>query len=187
MTKSGNNSCATTQTVSHKPLVMQVWVQTQSSQCGICGGHSGIRKGLLYKHLFSRHCHSTNATYSFILLAPSLYNLTYLLTPWSRVLLEKPIGSQLVKKFPKFYGTRRSLLHSQVPPPAPFLSQLDPVHPPHPTSRRSILILSSHLCLGLPSGITQSSLIKTHFNIFLHHPSQALNHYFPSDFLTMKR
>jgi hypothetical protein len=127
----------------------------QSSQCGICGEHS-IRKGLLHKHLFSHHCHSTNATYSFILLAPSLYNLTYLLTPCSRVLLEKPIGSQLVKKFPKFYGTQRSLLHSQVPPLAPFLSQLDPVHPPHLTSWRSILILSSHLSLGLPSGITHS-------------------------------
>jgi len=39
------------------------------------------------------------------------------------------------------------------PPPVPILSQLDPVHtpPPHPTSWRSILILSSHLCLGLPS------------------------------------
>jgi len=32
---------------------------------------------------------------------------TYLLTPWSRVLLEKLIGFQLVKKFPAFYGTRR--------------------------------------------------------------------------------
>jgi hypothetical protein len=32
---------------------------------------------------------------------------TYLLTPWSTVLLEKPTGSQLVKKFPAFYGTRR--------------------------------------------------------------------------------
>jgi hypothetical protein len=29
------------------------------------------------------------------------------LTPWSRVLLEKLTGSQLVKKFPAFYGTRR--------------------------------------------------------------------------------
>jgi len=28
-------------------------------------------------------------------------------TPCSRVLLEKLIGSQLVKKFPAFYGTRR--------------------------------------------------------------------------------
>jgi hypothetical protein len=29
------------------------------------------------------------------------------LTPWSRVLLEKLTGPQLVKKFPAFYGTRR--------------------------------------------------------------------------------
>ena len=33
--------------------------------------------------------------------------LTYLLTPWSRVLLEKLTGFQLVKKFPAFYGTRK--------------------------------------------------------------------------------
>ena len=33
--------------------------------------------------------------------------LDYLLTPWSRVLLEKLTGTQLVKKFPAFYGTRR--------------------------------------------------------------------------------
>jgi hypothetical protein len=33
--------------------------------------------------------------------------LTYLLTPWSRVLLEKLTGFQLVKKFPAFHGTRR--------------------------------------------------------------------------------
>jgi len=32
---------------------------------------------------------------------------TYLLTPWSIVLLEKPTDSHLVKKFPAFYGTRR--------------------------------------------------------------------------------
>jgi hypothetical protein len=31
----------------------------------------------------------------------------YLLTPWSRVLLEKLTGVQLVKKFPAFYGTQR--------------------------------------------------------------------------------
>jgi hypothetical protein len=33
--------------------------------------------------------------------------LTYLLTPWRRVLLEKLTGLQLVKKFPALYGTRR--------------------------------------------------------------------------------
>ena len=35
------------------------------------------------------------------------YVLTYLLTPWCRVLLEKLTGLQLVKNFPAFYGTRR--------------------------------------------------------------------------------
>ena len=38
------------------------------------------------------------------------------------------------------------------PPSVPILSQLGPVHNPHPTSWRSTLILSSHLRLGLPSG-----------------------------------
>jgi hypothetical protein len=33
--------------------------------------------------------------------------LIYLLTPWSRVLLDKLTNSQLVTKFPTFYGTRR--------------------------------------------------------------------------------
>ena len=33
--------------------------------------------------------------------------LTYLLTSWSGVLLEKLTGSAAVKKFPAFYGTRR--------------------------------------------------------------------------------
>jgi len=35
-----------------------------------------------------------------------LHLLLYLLTPWSRVLFEKPTGFQQVKKFPAFYGTR---------------------------------------------------------------------------------
>ena len=35
------------------------------------------------------------------------YLLTYSLTPCSTVLLEKLTVSELVKKFPAFYGTRR--------------------------------------------------------------------------------
>jgi len=38
----------------------------------------------------------------------------YLLTPWSRVLLEMPISSQQIKKFPEFVEPEGSLLHSQV-------------------------------------------------------------------------
>ena len=33
--------------------------------------------------------------------------LTYLLTPWSTVLLQKLTGSQLDKKFSTFYATRK--------------------------------------------------------------------------------
>jgi hypothetical protein len=39
------------------------------------------------------------------------------------------------------------------PPHAPILSQIDSVHYLHPTSRRSISILSSHLRLGPSSGL----------------------------------
>jgi hypothetical protein len=74
----------------------------------------------------------------------------WILTPWSRVLLEKLTGSQLVKKFPAFYGTwgfittftsARHLSLSWTT----FIQSI----PPHSTSWRSILILASHLCLGL--------------------------------------
>jgi len=34
-----------------------------------------------------------------------IWDVTYLLIPFSRVLLEKVTGSQLVKKFSAFYGT----------------------------------------------------------------------------------
>ena len=41
------------------------------------------------------------------LLCTNWHLLTYLLTPWSRVLLEKLTGFNLVNKFSAFYGTRR--------------------------------------------------------------------------------
>ena len=79
---------------------------------------------------------------------------TYLL---HGVLLEKLTGFQLVKKFPAFYGTRRfinaftSARHlSQT-----WASSIQSI-PPHPTSWRSTLILSSHLRLGLQSGLFPS-------------------------------
>ena len=75
-----------------------------------------------------------------------IFGLTYLLTPWCRVLLEKLTGLQLVKKFPAFYGTRRfitaltSVHHLSLSWASPIQSTY-----PHPTSWRSILILSTHL------------------------------------------
>ena len=70
---------------------------------------------------------------------------------------EKLTGSQLVKEFPAFFGTPK--VHYRIhkcPPPFLILSQLDPVRAPHLTSWRSLLILSSHLRLRLPSGLLPS-------------------------------
>jgi len=76
----------------------------------------------------------------------------YLLSPWCRVLLEKLTRLQLVKEFPAFHGTPRfitaitSVRHVSLSWASPIQSIY-----PHPTSWRSILILSTHLRLGLPS------------------------------------
>ena len=96
-----------------------------------------------------------------------------LLTPWCRVLLEKLTALQLVKKFPGFHETLRfitaltSVRH---------LSPIQSIYP-HPTSWRSVLILSTHLRLGLPSGLLPSgpptqtltfSTSKLRENLFLY-------------------
>ena len=92
------------------------------------------------------HCYS----FHYIL----TYLLTYLLTPWCRVPLEQLTCLQLVKKFPAFHGTRRfitaltSVHHLSVSWASPIQSIY-----PHPNSWRSILILSTHPRLGLPSGL----------------------------------
>ena len=88
---------------------------------------------------------------SFPVLVFSAYLLTYLLTQWCGV-LEKLTGLQLVKILLAFHGTRRfitaltSVRHLS-------LSWANPIQStyPHPISWRYILILSTHLRLGLPS------------------------------------
>jgi len=85
------------------------------------------------------------------------HHYLYLLTPWCRVLLEKLTGLQLVKKCPAFHGTRRfitaltNVRHLSLSCARPIQSIY-----PHPTSWRSVLILFTHLRLGLPSGLLPS-------------------------------
>ena len=74
------------------------------------------------------------------------------------------------------------------PPSVSILSQLDPVHTPNPTSWRFILILSSHLRLGLPSDLFPSGFpTKTLYTPLPPHtrhmprPSHSFRFYHPNN------
>jgi hypothetical protein len=69
--------------------------------------------------------------------------ITYLLTPWSKVLLEKLTVLKLVNKFPAFYGTRRFI--------TAFTSAATCPYPESPQSKQ----------------YPTSNLLKIHLNIIL--------------------
>jgi len=83
------------------------------------------------------------------------------LTPCSTVLLEQLTGSQPVKKFPTFYGSRRFItaFTSARYQSLPGASSIQSI-PPYPTSWRFIPVLS-HLRLGLPCGPFPSGFSTT--------------------------
>jgi hypothetical protein len=71
--------------------------------------------------------------------------LTYLHIPWCRILFEKLIVTQLVKKYPAFLWNPKVHYRVQTSPPLdPVLSQLNPVHPIDP------YLLKVHLNVILP-------------------------------------
>ena len=102
-------------------------------------------------------------------------HLYYLLAPWCRVLLEKLTGLQLVEKFPAFHGTFITALTSVRHLSLPWASPIQSIYP-HPTSCRSILILSTHLRLGLLSGLFPSGFPTKTLYTTLNDAALHLNH-----------
>jgi hypothetical protein len=78
-------------------------------------------------------------------------------------LLEKLPVVQILKNFPKFYGVYKR------PPLVPILSRTEPIHT-SPFYLRSILILSTHLHLGLPSGLFPNGFPTNILYAFLFSP-----------------
>jgi len=114
------------------------------------------------------------------------YILTYFLT-YIHTYLITYFRLHLVKKFLAFHGTRRfitvitSVRHLSLSWASPIQSIY-----PHPTSWRSVLILSTHRRLGLPSGLFPSGFpTKTLYSPLLTHtchmpsPSHSSRFYHP--------
>ena len=115
---------------------------------------------------------------------PIAVNKYIILTPWCRVLLEKLTGLQLVKKFPAFHETRRFIaaLTSVRQLSLSWASPIQSIYS-HPTSWRCILILSTHLCLGLSSGLFPSGFpTKT---LYTPSPHPHASHAHPISFFSI--
>jgi len=92
----------------------------------------------------------------------------------------------VVKKFPAFYGTRKFITSftSARQLSLSWASSIQSI-PPHSTSWRSILILSSHLSLGFPSGLFTSGFHnKTLYAPLLSHIRCTCPAHLVLDFIT---
>ena len=117
------------------------------------------------------------------------YLLAYLLTPWSRALLEKLTGSQVAKKFPTIWENRKFITaftsghHLSLS----WASSIQSI-PLHSTSWRFILLIFSHLHLGLPGGLFPSGVptepcirLSSPHMCYIPRPSRSSRFYHPKN------
>jgi hypothetical protein len=104
----------------------------------------------------------------------STYLVLMILTQWNSALLERSLIFRTLDSFPAFYGTCRfnaeltRALHLSLSWARPIQSTS-----PHPTSTRSILILYTHIRLGLSSGHFTSGFPTNNLYTFPFSPIRA--------------
>ena len=112
-------------------------------------------------------------TLTYLLIYLFTYLFPYLLTSLTYSMEQSPWEANrfsVSQEIPRILWNPKVHYHIHKSPLlVPFLSQLNSVHTsPYPTSWRSISILSSHLCLGLPSGLLPSGFpTKTLYMLLL--------------------
>ena len=182
------------------PMFFKITRHTGHIAWSTSGDSAGIMTGSstwLVKCLAARKTYPQHFMYIFcffigkinVKTQPHTEDKQFLLTAWCKVLLEQLPDLQLVKKFPAFHGTRRfitaltSVRHLSVSWASPIQSIYQ-----HPTSWRSILILSTHLRLGLPSGLFPSGFPTKTLYTPLSSPISATcpAHLILLDFITRK-
>jgi len=82
-------------------------------------------------------------------------------TPWSRSFLRSCKVLSWSRNSPHCMDPKVHYFIYKHSPSVLILRQINLVHVPHPISWRSNLILSSHLCLGIPSGLFPSGFPTT--------------------------
>jgi hypothetical protein len=106
-----------------------------------------------YLHISWSHVWNSENMTGFLMCKCVYKNLTKTwLTPWSTVLLDKLLVTQLVTKFPAFMEPKGSLPCSQQPATGPY-PEPDAFSPHVPTLFSLWSTLSSRLRLGFPSGL----------------------------------
>ena len=135
------------------------WARKQAlAQPFLKANQNRVQMETIYTPQSKLHCVILPEAFGYQLPHRTLWRSSYITNWMGSVLLQKLTGLQPAKEAFEFYGTRRfhHCVHNTLPPIR--ISEPDQTSP-HPTSSRYSLILSSHLCTGLPSGLFPSDLL----------------------------